>query len=214
MLDANKIAAFCATYGTPLCDLPGALNIVYIEGMNQDGSLNLDLPDRWNDLRIIVAKGLTGWKIVHNAIATTEPGAYYTINPMKPEGCARIAFGYHEPAWAEGLHKGKQLALVQRGRVKIHRDLNRNMKRDRSEVAEWTGPEAGINQHSTSEGFKGKRIGKHSAGCLVGKDYTEHLRFLRILTNDVRYGEIKSISGVFLRDTWVLPGDKFHAFKL
>ena len=213
MLDANKIAAFCATYGTPLCNIPGTTNIVYIEGMNQDGSLNQDLPDRWNDLRLLVSKGQNGWIIWHNAIATTEPGAWYTMNPISKKGCARIAFGYHEPAWAEGLHKGKQPALVQRGRVKIHRDLNRNMKRDRSELAEWAGPDAGINQHSTSASFKGKSIGKHSAGCLVEWNLLSHFIFLKFLRVDVRRKITEAEGRIYLHDSWVLPGDKFHAFN-
>lgn len=51
MLNANKIAQFCATqYNAPLCPTDGAVNIVYIEGMNPDGTENADRIDEWNDL--------------------------------------------------------------------------------------------------------------------------------------------------------------------
>lgn len=212
MLDANKIARYAATTGTPLCDTLGAVNIVYIEGMDPNSKPNKDLPNRWNDLRLLLTHDGTSWQIVHNGIATTEPGDYYTKNPMKPQGCARIAFGYHPPAWAEGLHKG-QPALVQRARVKIHRDYNRDGLRNRSELAEWAGVESGINQHSTSETFKGWSVGKFSAGCMVEWLWAMHMRFLKWLRSDVRRIRIEEMGGVYLHDCWVLAGDKFNEFK-
>ena len=209
-LSPNAIAAFCAnTYGVPLCPLQGALNIVYIEGLNQDGSLNADEPNRWNDLRLLLAFENEGWVIKHNAIATTEPGEYYTKNPTNKNGCARIAFGYHPPAWAFGFHKGVQPALVQRGRVKIHRDLNRDGLRNRFEPAFMEGL-IGLNHHSTNQRFNNELVGKHSAGCLVGKSYSEHIDgFLATLKRDRRYLETAAIGGNYLFDTWVLPGDLF-----
>lgn len=219
-LNPNAIAAFCAnTYGIPLCPLQGALNIVYVEGLNPDGSLNADEPNRWNDLRLLLTFENEGWVIKHNAVATTEPGEYYTLHPTNKKGCARIAFGYHPPAWAFGFHKGTQPALVQRGRVKIHRDLNRDGLRNRLELPFWSevtkdkkgrDVHIGLNHHSTNQRFNNELVGKHSAGCLVGKSYAEHIDgFLPALKRDRRYLETAAIGGNYLFDTWVLPGDLF-----
>ena len=205
-LNPSHIARFCAEhYGVPLCPLHGAVNIVYIEGMNQDGTLNADKPNHWNDLRLLLTfNEATGWKIVHNAIATTEPGEYYTKNPTNKNGCARIAFGYHPPAWARGFHKGTQPALVQRGRVMIHRDLNRDGLRNRFEPPFWSGP-IGLNDHTTNKRFNGDLIGKFSAGCTVGKLYAEHMEFLGLTEKDIRIKPGKT----YLYDKWVLPGDLY-----
>lgn len=216
---ANKIAAFCASqYGHPLCPIHGAVNIVYIEGLNPDGSPNADEPNKWNDLRLLLTFADGDWKMVHNATATTEPGDYYTKNPTNKKGCARIAFGYHPPAWKLGFHKGVQPALVQVGQIKIHRDLNRDGLRNRTEEAfmseilkDKNGNEyhIGLNHHTTNKSFKGELVGKHSAGCLVGKLHPLHMVFLEMLKRDVRI-----VAGrPYLYDTWVLPGDKFNQFK-
>ena len=208
MINANKIAAFCATqYGQALYPLQGAYNIVYIEGMNPDGTLNDDRPNRWNDVRLLITLKAEGWHIVHSAIATTEPGDYYTQNPTNKKGCARIAFGYHPPAWKMGFHKGTQPALTQVGQVRIHRDLNRDGLRNRTEAAFLSGP-IGLNHHTTSTRFNNDEIGKMSAGCLVGRNYVEHLQFLALLKKDSRIVP----GNPYLYDTWVLPGDKFSQF--
>lgn len=208
MINANKIAAFCANiYGQALCPMQGAVNIVYIEGVNQDGTPNDDKPNRWNDLRLLLTFQGDNWQIVHNSIATTEPGDDYTVNPTNKLGCARIAFGYHPPAWKLGLHKGTQPALVQVGRLRIHRDLNRDGLRNRTELP-FMSPPVGINQHTTNQRFNGELVGKHSAGCLVGKMHPLHMVFLEILKKEIRI----VVGREYLYDTWVLPGDAFNKF--
>lgn len=209
-LSPNAIAAFCeAEYKRPLCPLNGAVNIVYIEGLNQDGSFNADEPNRWNDLRLLLTFDGSNWQIAHNAIATTEPGEYYTLHPTNSKGCARIAFGYHEPAWAFGHHKGTQPALVQRGRIRIHRDLNRDGLRNRFEPWFWEGL-IGLNDHTTNKRFNNDLIGKHSAGCMVGKYYAQHMdEYLPLLRRDRRYLETSAIGGQYLFDRWILPGDLY-----
>lgn len=209
-INATKIAAFCAEVQEhPLCSKNGAFNIVYVEGMNEDGTLNDDVPNLWNDRRLILMfAGIDGWQIVHNSTATTEPGKYYTEHPKLNIGCARIAFGYHPPAWKRGFHKGIQPALVQVKKVRIHRDLNRDGRRNRNEPAFWSDP-IGLNDHTTSRNFNGNEIGKFSAGCLVGKIYHEHMEFLRITHKDSRI-----IPGqTYLYDKWVVPGDVFNDFR-
>lgn len=214
MLNANKIAAFCATqYNAPLCPTEGAVNIVYIEGMNPDGTENADRIDEWNDLRVLVGMVEGDWKILFSQIATTEPGRFYTVKPLNKKGAARIAFGHHPTAWAHDLHKGKQPALVQRRSTLIHRDLNRDGKRNPSEKPNQSGL-IGLNQHSTKPDYKGGTIGKYSAACLVGMDYEAHITFLQMTKFDPRYLASETIGQEYLYDIWALPGDEFAKFKL
>jgi hypothetical protein len=53
-------------------------NIVYIEGLNEDDTLNDDTPNQFNDRRIIIEVIGDTPKIVNTWQATTEPGNYYT----------------------------------------------------------------------------------------------------------------------------------------
>ncbi|MBP6825623.1 MAG: hypothetical protein KA165_03590 [Saprospiraceae bacterium] len=165
---------------------PNAYNIVYIEGVNSDGNENADHFDEWNDRRFVIRIKPGGKpEIVINDQATTEPGKFYTNNPENAQGAARIAFGQYK-AWVDGLHKGVQPALVQRAEVRVHRDLDKNGKRSKSDpvdVGDWFG----INQHSTSPNVTPQLIGKYSAGCLVGQEYAAHLKFLSTVRKDFRY---------------------------
>ena len=68
----------------------GELNIVYVEGMNPDGTPNDDEANKWNDLRLLIKFEGDEPRIVGRWAATTEPGRYWTQNPMSPLGAARI----------------------------------------------------------------------------------------------------------------------------
>jgi hypothetical protein len=120
-------------------------NIVYVEGMNEDGTLNDDAPNQFNDRRLIIEiiRGVP--KIINSWQATTEPGDYYTYNPMNPGGAARIKFGQYQ-AWKVGLHGNSEPheALVQFLSVTIWRDFNKDFKRPGDQLD--TGV-FGINQH-------------------------------------------------------------------
>ena len=83
---------------------PDCFNIIYLEGANTDGALNSDLPNMFNDVRILFKIGNDGRPVFDEWIweATTEPGKYWTENPMNPKGAARIAFDQYK-AW-RGWH--------------------------------------------------------------------------------------------------------------
>jgi hypothetical protein len=101
-------------------------NIVYVEGMNADGTANTDAPNQFNDRRMVIQIIVGGVpKIVGNWEATTEPGNFYTNNPMNPNGAARIKFEQYK-AWRVGTHKEQKPALVQAENVTVHRDFDRN----------------------------------------------------------------------------------------
>lgn len=176
-------------------------NIVYIEGMNPNGTLNPDAPDKFNDLRIVIEFDNRKPKIVGIWEATTEPGRHYTVNPMNPKGAARIEFGQYK-AWKVGIHGNAEPheALVQRGDITVCRDLNKDMMRtgDRRD----TNNNFAINQHYGYD-YPRKSIQKASAGCLVGRTRQGHRDFMAIIKQDRRYQKNEN----YLFYTTIIPGD-------
>jgi peptidoglycan hydrolase-like protein with peptidoglycan-binding domain len=174
-------------------------NIVYVEGANSNGVPNDDTFNQWNDRRIVIEIASATPKIVGNWVATTEPGDYYTQNPLNPEGAARIAFNQYK-AWQVGSHgeSDRHEALVQVADVKVHRDRNKDGYRtsDPTDV----GTHFGINQHW---GYDMSSVGKASAGCLVGQSREEHRAFMKLIKQDRRY----QMNNNYIFMTTVIPGD-------
>lgn len=208
---ASKLVRFMLSKGFFVPRLPGFLTIVYVEGANADGRPNPDTFDQFNDRRIVLRREPNGRPVIlHNTLATTEPGRFFTMDPPKPEGAARIAFGQYK-AWRVGFHKASQPpptrheALVQVGNITIHRDKNKDAKRTGDKT--FTGDGFGINQHHGHDNPVGK-VGRTSAGCLVGRSVAEHKQFMTVVKTDPRF---KATNGyVYL--TAVLNGDHFGAF--
>jgi len=188
---------------------PNMRNIVYLEGLNADGRLNDDAFNAWNDRRMVIRIRPGGKpEMLVNDQATTEPGQFYTWHPMNPNGAARIAFGQYK-AWVDGLHRGKQPALVQRERIKVHRDLNKDGRRSKNDPID-IGKTFGINQHSTSPDGTPEFVNSFSAGCLVGRRYQWHLSFLDIVKQDPRYLNNKG----YLFISTVIPGDDMLSLEI
>jgi peptidoglycan hydrolase-like protein with peptidoglycan-binding domain len=160
-------------------------NIVYIEGMSADGSLNNDAPNSFNDRRTVlqIVDGVPA--IVANWEATTEPGYRYTYRPMNPEGAARIKFGQYK-AWQVGIHgtTDRHEALVQTGgEVTVHRDFNKDFQRSGDKLD--TGYFA-INQHWGYD-LPYNNVYYASAGCLVGRARQGHREFMSLIKKDRRF---------------------------
>lgn len=100
--------------------------------------------------------------------ATTDPGVFYTNNPLSDGGCAHLCYGFYKNAYIIGIHaKGKPYqheALVQRGnKVKIWRDKNKNFEQDEIEKVEEG--YFGINIHKNLSSQT--NILYSSAGCQI-----------------------------------------------
>jgi hypothetical protein len=180
---AGKIIKHMLSKGHWIARVPNCVNIVYVEGMNTDATLNSDKPNVFNDLRIVLminSKGVPYIKELWEA--TTEPGKYYTENPMNVGGAARIKFGQYR-AWAVGEHEPKHEALRQVEPIEVHRDLNKDYKRTGDKVEQGL---FAINQHW---GYDNPRdtVGKASAGCLVGRTKEGHKAFMKIVKSDPKY---------------------------
>lgn len=178
------------------------VNTVYLEGVSLDGTVNADRPDEWNDLCVwfkVAPHGLVSE--MGRAVCTTEPGRHYTVNPLHPEGCARLAFGQYK-AWAAGMHQRRQPALVQAAPLKVHRDTDRSMTRSKKDTVRVVSG-AGINQHTTGPGLAPSLVGPYSAGCLVKRDFREHMDWLEACSEDYR-----AKAGGYLHVATVLDGSR------
>jgi lysozyme family protein len=180
---AEKVVAYCEKKSYKINKEPGHKNIVYIEGMNPDGTLNNNALNAWNDLRTVI-EFKDGKPVMSGCWeATTQPGKYYTYNPMNAKGAAMIAFGQYT-AWQVGIHLNSHEALVQCAPVTVHRDANRSGTRDTGDPID--SGLFGINQHWGGDNPKSD-IGRWSAGCQVGRTKQGHREFMAIIKSDPRY---------------------------
>jgi len=196
---AHQIIQYMTAKSYQVFTGPRQYNIVYVEGMNVDGSLNSDAPNVFNDRRFVIQVLNAKATIIGNWEETTEPGNHYTRQPMNPRGAARIAFGQYT-AWQVGRHgSDRHEALVQVLNCKVHRDLNRDMQRtgDRTDTGLF-----GINQHWGYD-LPVNNIANASAGCLVGRTREGHREFMQLVKADSRYQRDRR----FIFTTTVIAGD-------
>ena len=184
---AARITRAMQAKGFRLDSGPGEVNVVYVEGMNPDGTANENSPNAFKDLRACVVSEGGVWKIVKAWECTTAPGRHFTVQPLNPEGAALIALG-QQRVWKVGTHKAGSAsaheALVQTGgEVIVTRDNNKDYKRlgDKTHKGLF-----GINQHWGYD-QPVDDIGSASAGCLVGRTREGHREFMRIVKSDPRY---------------------------
>jgi hypothetical protein len=166
---------------------PGCINIVYVEGMSPDGTVNANRPNEFNDSRFVLRVEPNGEIVLAGKWdGTTEPGRAFTIAPENPAGAARIAFGQYK-AWTVGTHKpaspSGHEALVQTHKIPVHRDLNKDFKRAGDKLDEGL---FGINQHHGFD-FSPTDIRTASAGCLVGRTKAGHQQFMKLVKSDPRF---------------------------
>jgi lysozyme family protein/predicted chitinase len=186
---ASRLIAAMERKGYQIDRGQGELNIVYVEGMNTDGTPNSNEANKWNDLRTVIRFDNGAPKIVGFWGATTEPGRYWVEHAAgeraREFGAARIEFGQYK-AWQVGIHHadkpGAHEALIQTGgEVTVCRDLNKDGLRtgDKRDTGDF-----GINQHW---GYDLAEVDKASAGCLVGQSKDGHRAFMALVKSDPRY---------------------------
>ncbi|MBD2616349.1 peptidoglycan-binding protein [Nostoc punctiforme FACHB-252] len=197
---ASKIIKYMQAKNYQIFTNPKEYNIIYLEGVNEDWTLNSDTPNQFNDRRLVIEVVDGVPKIVNHWQATTEPGRYYTYNPMNPGGAARIKFGQYK-AWSVGTHGTSEPheALVQVAPITVHRDFNKDFQRtgDKLDTGLFF-----VNQHWGYDAPVND-IKNASAGCLVGRRREGHREFMSIIKQDRRY--VASKNYVFY--TAVIPGD-------
>lgn len=198
---ASRIVSAMLRRGYWVARHPKCVNIVYVEGINLDGTPNGNTPNEFNDARLLIGVDKAGKPQMRGAWdGTTEPGRQWTERPMAPQGAARIAFGQYK-SWIVGTHhagqSGAHEALVQIDDVTVHRDLNADY--ERAGDKRYTGL-FGINQHWGYDLPK-HDVGTSSAGCLVGGTKDGHREFMSMVKSDPRY----AASRAYRFPTAILP---------
>ena len=196
---AGRIIKYMLVKNYHISSKPSEYNIVYVEGIDADGTENNDAPNKFNDRRILIEIVDSIPKIIGNWEATTEPGTFWTNNPMNSKGAARIKFDQFK-AWRVGTHKIQFPALLQVADITVHRDFDRNGFRTGDKLD--TGSDFGINQHHANDASR-HDIGRWSAGCLVGRSKAEHNKFMEIIMQDRRY----NLNSNYIFETTIIPGD-------
>jgi hypothetical protein len=185
---AARIARAMQARGYAVDKGEGEINIVYVEGMNRDGTRNGNRRNAFDDLRIVITYRNGRPVIAGMWDATTQPGVRFTQHPVadaRTLGAAIIDLG-QQRCWQVGCHRGQYEALVQRNPahpVTICRDKNMDYRRDGDRKT--TGV-YGINQHHGHDAPKSD-IGGHSAGCLVTPKIADHAAFMRLVKSDPRH---------------------------
>jgi hypothetical protein len=189
-------------------------NIVGLEGLAfKDGKFLLtgDESDRFNDSIIVISakqNPVTKQKediIIDAYSATTEPGKYYTLNPMNAAGAARMAFGSYKNCYEFGTHgvKAPHPALTQCGNITVCRDLNQDFSRVGDRM--YTGNHFAVNLHAAvgSPDFT-ESIGLYSAGCQCIRLYKQQKIFMKLC----RQSGFKTFSYSLFDGAAVIPGSE------
>ena len=166
----------------------GKAYIVGIEGVDTDLKPNKDLLDAWNDAAgalYVQHDGIV--RLIGPFKCTTEPGRYYTVNPMNSKGGARVLLdSYNKDVWMRGTHIREPNCLIQTGApITVSRDKDRDGKRDANEYLDrgWHG----INAHSTGrDNWSPHTIGRWSAGCLCYLKVSDKNRVMAYLNRVAR----------------------------
>lgn len=186
---------------------PNTWNLCSIRGMNKDGTLNSDVPFKYNDRFIVWTfsrnpdSSLTP-VIKGNWLCTSQPGRYYWNYPMNDEGCAVLAAEKQFNSWSIGIHRTYP-ALVQVAPVDVVRGIKQTLDRGYF----------GINIHSVNVGQDysfNDEVGKYSAGCTVFASREEFdFEFMPLMRQDARYKAAQNHKWDYV----AISGNKFRIFQ-
>ena len=121
---------------------------------------------------------------------TTDPGNYWLENPSRVAGTAILCRGQYRGVYQIGKHRNKYEALVQRRKVRVYRDSNKNEVLDIN-PASSSSEEGffGINIHRANASRESTSVEKWSAGCQVFANPYEYGIFMALCHYSARlYG--------------------------
>lgn len=172
------------------------LNIIGIRS-NQGGKVT----NLYDDALVVVYKTPSGQWTKQIYRITTEPGTYYmTKSLLNPKGTSILAPGQYRSCWAIGKHAGKYKALVQKKKVFVYRDNNRDMVYDLKPEKLDTGV-FGINIHRSNEFKTSVFVNKYSAGCQVFADPDQFRSFMRLCEKQREYFKSNSFTYTLLNES-------------
>ena len=178
------------------------LNIIGIRSNQNNKVTNL-----YDDALVVVYKTPSGKWTKQIYRITTEPGTYYMVkNLLNPKGTSILAPGQYRGCWEIGKHQGKYKALVQKKKVFVYRDNNRDMVYDLLPEKLDAGV-FGINIHRSNEFQVSVFVNSYSAGCQVFADPNQFQSFLRLCELQRAYFKSNSF-------TYTLLDEKDLKYKL
>ena len=134
-------------------------------------------PNTFNDWLYVVYKDETNNWVELRFQITTDPGLYYLNNPMSVRGTAILKAGQYRGSHKLGQHRGQYDALVQRRKVTVYRDTNKDDEYDMDPESEISGY-FGINIHRANSRRESTQVDRWSAGCQVFSDPNEFGMFI------------------------------------
>jgi len=123
----------------------------------------MDITDKFDDIIGV----FWGEKRIDNIVtfpATTDPGKFYTQNPIDGKRTAILVTGQYFNVYAMGLHQGRYEALKQIRKMSFYQDVNKDLIIDTENIKSQL---IGANLHGTKPDFQPWRVGKFSAACQV-----------------------------------------------
>ena len=204
MLVLDNLRKLMLRKGFRVLERPHELNIVGIRSKQR-------VPTKFDDEFYVFWREANGTWMLRVYKGTTDPGTYYLNHPTWPRGTAIVKQGQYPGAWVLGKHKGQYDALVQRGRITVSLDDNRDS------VLDYNGRTAngsGINMHRARLDGLSVTIDKYSAGCQVIADSNQFAELVALARRhvDKKYGNL-SYTLIDLRDyktfrlwQWLMAG--------
>lgn len=180
---ADRVYRAMKKGGFAVADGNDVFNIIYVEGMDPDGTPNKNRYNAFDDLRMLLQVVDGKPRIVFKQDATTEPGKFWSDNPMNSRGAFHIALG-QQTCWVMGEYHDNP-ALVQEGPIKGYRAGEGHYRREGPLLTEG---DIGVHHHG-GYNYPHDDLGRSSAGCQVGRLVAQHAEFMRLLKTDRRYRE-------------------------
>jgi len=156
-------------------------NVISVEAMDPDGRMNSNRPNAFDDIKMIVngaGKVIGGpWE------ATTQPGKFWTDNPMAPGGAFIIAKG-PQAIWTPGDYHGRTVwRQAEDSTVMGFRDPNKTYKRIGLAIKHGN---IGIHHHHGYNLPRGN-ISNAAAGCQVIRLTEGQQEFMDITLRNPEY---------------------------
>lgn len=151
------------------------VNIIGVRSSKHEVTNHFD-----DTIHVIYRKETDGDLIIESFPITTDPGEYWMDHPLNKDGCAILVPNQYNGCYQIGKHKGKYESLVQRGKVKVYRDNDRDNEYDFDSNTIQEGL-FGINIHRSNPYGESAYVNKWSAGCQVFKAIDDFARFMSIM---------------------------------
>jgi hypothetical protein len=175
LLTPENIISLIKAKGYVFFDAPNKKINLNLIGLRRDSQGT----NEFDDFMLVLHRGDSNI-IQHTYPITTDPGTYWLEHPISPEGTAVLVPDQYRSTWQLGKHQGKYEALVQRKKVGVWRDNNKNKIIDYANLEVMNYGYFGINIHRSNPYTESYLVNKWSAGCQVFKRIADYDEFINL----------------------------------